>query len=234
MQKNKVDALTNFFRSSWSVYDTIIQRNYMFHREIEQAIREVIGARSVLGPYSLLDLGCGNTRGLARTLRQFPPVRYLGIDMSSAALAEASHELAALPDVELREQDMVQCVTQLAVGSFDLIYSGFALHHFSTSEKAQLIQTIGAVRSPGGEFLLVDVVRETEETREHYLEGYIKMIETQWTDLGAEGIDQIRQHVRLYDYPETGEELAAMVNAAGFTEMRLLARHRQHQVLLCS
>ena len=75
---NNADARTELFRSSWSLYDTVIAANYMFHREIESAVAGVMGGST--GGCSLLDLGCGNARGLAAMLRAAPPRLYVGVD----------------------------------------------------------------------------------------------------------------------------------------------------------
>ena len=61
------DPRTEIFRSSWSLYDAILGENYMFHREIHAVVRDVIALRAARGPYSLVDLGCGNARGLSQS-----------------------------------------------------------------------------------------------------------------------------------------------------------------------
>jgi len=225
---------TELFRASWSVYDTIIRENYMFHREIHARLREVIAGRAALGGYSLLDLGCGNASGLAETLRDFPPASYLGVDLSRAALECAARSLAGLPVVELREQEMLTCLATLPPGSADLVYSGFAIHHLPQPDKRRMFEAIAAVRSPGGMFLLVDVVREPGESREQYLESYLRMVATEWPALSAAQVREVRKHVAAHDFPESVPDLVEMASQAGLIQCRVLARHRQHHAMLFS
>ena len=56
------------FRTSWSLYDTITEHNYMSHREIYAIVDGVLGGLRERGPYSILDLGCGSARFLAAAI----------------------------------------------------------------------------------------------------------------------------------------------------------------------
>ena len=228
------DPRTEIFRSSWSLYDAILGENYMFHREIHAVVRDVIALRAARGPYSLVDLGCGNARGLSQSLREFPPARYLGVDAARPALDDAARELAGLPRVEFREQDMLQAALALPAGSVDIVYSGFAMHHLSVPDKGRLFKAIAAALAADGAFLLVDIIREENESREHYLEGYMRMVETEWRTLTAEQVGEVRQHVTTFDYPEMWTLLQEMARAAGLTECRMLGNFRQHHVMLFS
>ncbi|MCC7373994.1 MAG: class I SAM-dependent methyltransferase [Verrucomicrobiales bacterium] len=231
---SSVDARTEIFRSSWSLYDAIIGMNYMFHREIESTVGQVIRGIGERGDYSVLDLGCGNARGLSNPLRAMPPRRYVGVDLSRPALDQAAEELKALPSVDLREQDMLASVEELGGQSraFDLIHSAFAMHHLSASDKARLFRAMSRMLTSAGISLLVDVVRDVGQSREAYLADYLGMVDAEWTRLSAEQIGQVRDHVSAFDYPETLEALVRMARDAGFEEARTLARHRQHHVIL--
>lgn len=228
---NQANAHAELFRASWSVYDAIIARNYMFHREIHACVRTVLGARSGWGGYTLLDLGCGNARWLADTLRAYPPARYVGADLSRAALDEAAIELKALPSVELREQDLLACALAATPASFDVVYSGFAMHHLKDADKQRLIQACASALAPDGDFLLVDVLREENQTREQYLETYLRMMRTEWSTIEPQQIEEVRRHITAYDFPETLSTLTAMAQAAGFRDVRELGGFRQHWVL---
>jgi cyclopropane fatty-acyl-phospholipid synthase-like methyltransferase len=150
----------------------------------------------------LLDLGCGNTRFIAPCLRTATPSRYAGVDLSEAALNEAREYLSGLENVALHHQDMLQAV-QAADASFDVIFSGFAVHHLGAEGKQALFHACAAKLAPGGHFILVDVVREEDQTREQYLEGYLDFMRTQWTAVRPEHLDEACAHVAAYDFPET-------------------------------
>ena len=229
---NQLHAPTQLFRTSWSLYDAVIDGNYMFHRELHGCVRPLIAARAALGNYALLDLGCGNARCLAETLTAFPPAHYLGADLSRAALDGAALALKPLPALELREEDMLRCTEQLRPGSFDLVYSGFAMHHLAADEKEQLFRAVASALSPGGQFLLVDVLREEHESREAYLDRYLRMIREEWRTLTAEQVEEVSEHITLHDYPESFPVLANMARACGLGMARQLAAHGQHHALV--
>ncbi len=50
--------------------------------------------------------------------------------------------------------------------------------------------------------LLVDTMREEDETREDYLKHYFDWIEKDWTGLSRAEKDAIYEHVSTSDYPE--------------------------------
>ena len=226
------DARTELFRSSWSLYDTVIAANYMFHREIESVVAKVVG-RSIRGS-SLLDLGCGNARGLAALLRSAPPQLYVGVDLSRPALEQAAVELAGLPQVRLQEEDMLACVERFADEGqrFDWVYSSFAMHHLNTADKGRLFQAVARVLAPRGCFLLVDVLRVADQSRQAYLDAYLKTVDEQWLELSREQRQEVRQHVTAYDFPETLAELSALAQAAGFTPAELMGEFREHHVMV--
>ncbi|HMP84932.1 MAG TPA: class I SAM-dependent methyltransferase, partial [Verrucomicrobiota bacterium] len=192
---NAPDARTELFRSSWSLYDTVIERNYMFHRQIHDCVRCALRERWAGNGYRLLDLGCGNARLLADTLSVVPPARYLGVDLSRTALDEAAAQLKALPSVELREQEMLACALEAPPSSFDVAYSSFAAHHLTAEDKRRLFGAVAESLASDGEFLLVDVVRGENQTRDAYLEDYLRMMRTEWNALDSEQIKEACAHV---------------------------------------
>jgi ubiquinone/menaquinone biosynthesis C-methylase UbiE len=219
------------FRSSWSLYDTVVGHNYMFHREIQECIHDVLGARRTSGGYSLLDLGCGNARSLAACAGDCPPVRYEGVDLSPAALAEAAKNLKSWPSVTFQEQDMLTKAQSVPSSSFDVVYSSFAMHHLGAAEKERLFAACARLLKPGGTFLLVDILREDGETREQFLESYFRIVRAKWTAITPAQVEEIYRHVSTFDFPETFWALAEMARQSGFHDAQTLGRFDAHQVL---
>jgi SAM-dependent methyltransferase len=225
------DDETALFRTSWSLYDALSAKNYMFHHEIYALVADMLGRRHAAGAYTLLDLGCGNTRFLAPCLKAAPPSRYEGVDLSATALDEARGYLRGLPDVALHCQDMLLAVRE-ASAAFDVIFTGFAVHHLESEQKQQLFHECAAKLVPGGCFIMVDVAREEGQTREQYLEGYLDTMRTRWTAICSEDIDAACAHVASFDFPETVSSLTRMADTASFRETRLVERFEQHHVML--
>jgi cyclopropane fatty-acyl-phospholipid synthase-like methyltransferase len=222
------------FTRSWSLYDLITEHNYMFHREIYAGVGELLRSRADRGEYRLLDLGCGNARYLAPCLKCYPPLMYEGVDLSETALAEAREYLAGLPvETSLTQGDLLQTI-ESTNQTWDVIFSGFAIHHLKLDEKAQFFRAAADCLSKEGWLILVDVVREENEDREGFLEGYLNFMRENWTSVPPEQLEEACAHVRDHDYPECLSTLRKMAGEAGLRSTRLISRHAQHHTLLFS
>ncbi|MFN0079701.1 MAG: class I SAM-dependent methyltransferase [Prosthecobacter sp.] len=224
------DDETALFRKSWTLYDTISEKNYMFHREIYAHVADLLRQRHQAGPYHLLDLGCGNARFLAPCLQIAPPASYDGVDLSASALAEARTYLNGIPNTALHHKDMLQAIEDTD-SAFDIIFTGFAVHHLDAAAKQQLFHACAQRLAPGGQFIMVDVVREEGQSREQYLDGYLNFMHTQWTEVPPDQLEEACAHVAAYDFPETLADLARMAKQASLSQTQLISRHAQHHIV---
>lgn len=225
---------TAIFTRSWSLYDLLTEYNYMFHREIYKKIGDILKLRGDQGHYSLLDLGCGNARYLAPCLKQVVPAMYEGVDLSEAALTEAHGYLAELPgQVILTHGDLLDAVESTGK-TWDVIFTGFAIHHLMPDEKARFFHAAGHCLSENGWLILVDVVREENQDRESYLDGYLKFMRETWTEVPKDQLEEACTHVHDHDYPECLSTLREMARGAGLHSTRLISRYAQHHILLFS
>jgi SAM-dependent methyltransferase len=119
----------------------------------EDVLREVLPP----SPEAVLDLACGDGRLAALVLDARPQVgRVVATDVSRPMLDAARRRFADEPRVELREWDLNQPITPL--GRFDVIVSGFAIHHVTDERKRALLSEIAAQLRPGGRFANLEVV----------------------------------------------------------------------------
>lgn len=225
---------TAIFTRSWSLYDLLTEYNYMFHREIYKGVEDLLKLRVDPGHYHLLDLGCGNARYLAPCLKQAAPAIYEGVDLSEAALAEARGYLEELPgQVILTCGDLLEAVESTGK-TWDVIFTGFAIHHLMPDEKARFFRAAGRCLSEQGWLILVDVVRDENQDRESYLDGYLKFMRETWTEVPQHQLEEACTHVRDHDYPECLSTLRGMACEAGLHSSRLISRYAQHHTLLFS
>jgi SAM-dependent methyltransferase len=216
------------------VYDRIAEHNYMSHREIYAKVAEILTQRKDRKKYWLLDLGCGNARYLAPCLTQFPPVLYQGVDLSDTALEEARMFLAELPcPVVLTHDDLLEAV-ESTDKKWDLIFTGFALHHLTFEQKARFFQAAGRCLSDSGWLLMVDVIRKANQSREDYLDDYLRRMRERWTQIPADQLEAACEHVATYDYPEYLSTLKEMAKASGLKYSRVIGRYGQHYAVLFS
>jgi SAM-dependent methyltransferase len=115
--------------------------------------------RSVLplDPHSVLDLGCGDGRLCALVLDACPTVeRAVGLDRSPPMLARATERFNHDRRVTLRHRDLADTIEPFGV--FDVIVSGFAIHHLEDDRKKRLFGEIARQLTPGGLFANLEVV----------------------------------------------------------------------------
>jgi tRNA (cmo5U34)-methyltransferase len=116
----------------------------------------------------VLDLGCGDGKLAAVVLEARPDAtEAVGLDRSAPMLDLARERFAREPRARLVEHDLEEPLPDL--GTFDVIVSGFAIHHLEDERKRSLLAESAAVLRPGGVFANLEVVRcATDELQEEF------------------------------------------------------------------
>jgi tRNA (cmo5U34)-methyltransferase len=111
-------------------------------------------------PATVLDLGCGDGRLGALMLAARPSVtRVVAVDVSPPMLERARARFDGDARVEVREWDLSVALDPLASqGPFDVIVSGFAIHHLEDPRKRDLFGEVARLLRPGGWFANLEVV----------------------------------------------------------------------------
>ena len=205
--------------AQWEVYKSIIDRDFMRHREISAAIHAFVKGR-LQKRFSLLDLGCGDATSISHTFAGTPLAHYTGVDASAAALQAARRQLAAAPfEVTLLETDLLDYLTTAAVPDgprSDVILAGYVIHHLSFDEKRRFFTRCREALSPGGSLVFYDLFRRPAETRDEFVTAYTELIATRWGLVG-ETRENTCRHVREHDFPETVATITALARDADFT-----------------
>ena len=119
----------------------------------EAALREMLPPE----PRSVLDLGCGDGRLTSLVLEARPTVaQVIAVDRSPPMLDRARRRFGADDRVEVRAWDLADDLTSL--GEFDLIVSGFAIHHLEDDRKQALFVEVARQLGPGGVFANLEIV----------------------------------------------------------------------------
>ncbi len=123
----------------------------------------------------ILDIGCGNGILGKYLLGNFPNANGIFIDLSDTMLEAASENLKDLPESKVIKADFS---TPGWLGklkekkSFDIIISGFFIHHLADQRKKELYSEIYKLLSPGGIFINMDHVESATSGVESLFEQY--------------------------------------------------------------
>jgi SAM-dependent methyltransferase len=115
-------------------------------------------------PDRVLDLGCGDGRLSELVLGCRPSVdEVVAVDISPPMLDLARARLGGDARVDIRTWDLGDPLTPL--GPFDLVVSGFAIHHLDHGRKQALFREVAAQLRPGGVFANLEVVASATSRR---------------------------------------------------------------------
>lgn len=115
----------------------------------------------------MLDLGCGDGRLIDLVRSSRPDVEAIGLDNSAPMLALARDRFGADDQVKVLEHDLSGEIPSL--GAFDVIVSGFAIHHLTHDRKRSLFREVSERLRPGGVFANLEVVAcATPELHEEF------------------------------------------------------------------
>jgi SAM-dependent methyltransferase len=193
----------NDFFSNWQVYQTVLETNSMEHRQIFAAVADILKERTT--PFTLLDLGCGDATAIAPLLRDLPLQGYVGVDCTAPVLELARTNLGSLGDRARFEVGDLLEYLETSHGCVDLILVSFALHHLANpAHKRRFLELAYSHLNPGGELILVDIVRRPGQSREQYVERYGREVVPTWP-IPPRMQAQILDHVRANDWPEEAD-----------------------------
>jgi tRNA (cmo5U34)-methyltransferase len=118
----------------------------------------------------VLDLGSGNGRLLKLVLSARPGASGVALDFSPPLLEQLNSQFGAMPNVEVVDHNLEIPLPQLGV--FDVVVSGFAIHHLTHERKRELYEEIWAVIEPGGIFCnLEHVASVSPAAHERFLQA---------------------------------------------------------------
>lgn len=123
---------------------------------LQSFYRHFLSARS---PFDLLDLGCGDGELGGNVRAVAPHARLTLVDGSADMLDAARERFVDQPETTFVQATFADLIADSSMlGQYDMVVSGFAIHHLYLSEKVALFQMIFEHLKPGGAFVNIDTV----------------------------------------------------------------------------
>ena len=221
----------NIFFDSWTVYDQILDHNYMFHNELFEDLKKFLVGRFVNSPITVLDLGCGSARHFTDLLTHFMVVHYRGYDLSETALKFAKLNLMTLEcPFELVQDDLLSGLKKQDK-LYDVVFSSFACHHLNDTEKLHFFQMAHQCLAESGILVLIDVVRAEDESLGVYLDRYCDWLRSNWVGIHSEALEVACEHIYDNDLPDRISDLIDKGRVAGFQKCGMISNYQRHALL---
>jgi ubiquinone/menaquinone biosynthesis C-methylase UbiE len=195
--------------SSWK--DAEVARRFLDERrravplgDEQVAILLRLTRRFVPQPRRVVDLGCGDGFLARAVLSEFPSAHALLLDHSEPMLRRAHEAMSPFSGrYEIRPGELSASLPGLVGhGPFDLIISGFAIHHLPTARKRRLSREIFDLLGPGGLFVNVEhVASATPELESVFDEAYIDHI------AAVTGRDRAEVQREYYSRPDKADNI---------------------------
>lgn len=152
----------------------------------------------------VLDIGCGTGTLLVDIQRRESGITATGLDPDPKALSRARRK-AERAGVSVRFDQGFSDQLPYADASFDRVFSSFMLHHLKADEQERTLREVRRVLVPGGSLHLLDFVQPLGG----HQSVFARLVHAH------ESMDQ-----------NTRERLLALLEQAGFSEAKELARRR--------
>ena len=221
------DPIT-IFRKTWATYQKVISNNLMFHQEISAAVSRLFEVNGE--PLHLIDLGCGDASHISKLLKPGELAEYCGCDLSQFALDEARKNLEPFgAAINLCCKDMLSVLKEAPASHFDIVYSSYALHHLPIDGKETFFAECRRILRDNGFVILIDVMRDEGQTRPEYLYSYNRTVRTQWDVLTPDERNQVQEHIRSCDFPESASTLEQLARSAGLSNCQRLEKQTWHE-----
>src|SRR5262249_36195505 len=129
------------FQEQWATYRKLVESNCLSHREIGSILHATLNMQ-LRGPFTFLDIACGDASMMQSALGETQARHYHGIDLSQAALELAAANLAKAPfAVDLDHRDFVEAMLSRTEHA-DAAWCSLSIHHLSTDDKLHLMKAI--------------------------------------------------------------------------------------------
>ncbi len=155
-EKNKLDLKKTDLKKRNKIFFDRWAKSYdrfIFGWWLRYIQRKVFHSWEIKEDSLVLDVGCGTGYMLLLLSKKITTGRIVGVDLSSAMIAQAIQKINNYPNIELRQAEVEKI--PYANNSFNYIFSTEAFHHFPEPEKA--LQEMKRVLKEEGKIIIADI-----------------------------------------------------------------------------
>jgi tRNA (cmo5U34)-methyltransferase len=182
--------------------------------DLQLAVMGKIAQEWCVRPTRILDLGCGNGILGRFLLNLFPTASGLFVDFSAPMLEAARENLAALPQATIAFGDF-SMPKWIKVAQpycpFDIVVSGFAIHHQPDTRKRALYSEIFDLLAPGGLFFNLEHVASATEAGEKLFDEFFIDHLHKFHSRSNPGVNRTATSDTYYRRPDKKENILARV-----------------------
>ena len=182
--------------------------------DLQLSVIGKIADRWCVLPMRILDLGCGDGILGQFLLDRFPFANGLFLDFSDPMLDATRKKVGSLRNVTVAKVDFASPQWQDAArsyGPFDMVVSGFAIHHQPDKRKREIYAEVFDLLAPGGIFLNLEHVASATKAGQELFDDFF--IDYLYDFHSRSGTDVNRDTIadEYYKRPDKEENILASV-----------------------
>jgi 2-polyprenyl-3-methyl-5-hydroxy-6-metoxy-1,4-benzoquinol methylase len=228
--QSQIDPSQIFIRN-WEIYQKVIQKNYMKHKELGEYAQKYLQDFSKHSSIQILDIGCGDAYQISLQLKYLNLVAYKGYDLSEQATLIAEKHFASFKNKAEFQIGRMEELIKEDHSNYNVIYSSFAIHHLNDDKKAEIIQDCYNKLVERGLFILIDIKRLPEQSIDEYKKSYTNWINEDWHALDKEEKNAITDHLNSCDLPVETKAYIEYALKAGFKLLEEVNVDTRHALL---
>lgn len=205
----------SFDDSVAAAFDNMIERSVPFYSHILKLI--ALQANYYYQPDSYIyDLGCSTGNLVPELLNYDQSFRYIGVDSSKAMLEQASGKPGNNSDYTFQHTS----IQEVAYSSASVVVANLTLQFMDLTERKYEINRIVKNLLPGGAFLFVEKIKETDEQKSQLFSQIHHQfkLEQGYTELEVAHKRDALMNVLV---PVSHEENLLMLHDAGFADISI-------------
>ncbi len=226
------NRVSQHFNANWDQYRKTVDGNALYHKEMFETINQFLRTHFSHQDFTLVDLGCGDSRSIASVLINKPIKKYIGIDSARDVIKLATESLSQLNcEKKLICEEMSTAIMNLESPA-DIIFTSYAVHHLSLEKKANLIAACKQKLAPQGFFVMLDGVLKENQSREEWLATLAERFKLANPGITAQELQKRMEHPRHDDHPETISTFEALATKQHWKNFKVLMQKEIYALMV--